>query len=173
MNPKTIIIVIVKDPIIRAESMYAMNKAYGEVGNKSFEDLVTVNNRTKINTSSLFIDFSNYQKHAKAWIENFSLEQILLVDGHTFETDPAKELKKIERFLNICSYFTSERFVFNIKKGKYCLRTKKNGYNCLGVNKGRTHPQVSDNVLTLLQDYFRPLNKQFFEMVHRQFDWGY
>ena len=168
------IIVIVKDPIVRAESMFAMavahRKSIQENGLK-FEDFVikngTVQKRCK------FIQFSEYPKHMTAWLDTFKRSNILIVDGHNLERNPAEELNIVETFLGVGSYYTEDRFFFNETKEKYCLRRDDGTPNCLDDRKGRTHPEYSEEVRTLLQDFFRPQNERFFKMINRRFDWGY
>lgn len=171
MNPNTKIIIIVKDPIVRTESMFAMtqNKYHGS----SFERVLTTSDGEHLKTSSILLQFSNYQKHIRAWLKNFNLKQILFVDGHNLEENPAEELNNVEHFLGIGNYFTNDRFVFNTTKKKYCLRRTISDMYCLGANKGREHPTYSSNLRKLLEAYFRPLNNMFFDLIKRSFDWGY
>jgi [heparan sulfate]-glucosamine 3-sulfotransferase 5 len=173
MNPKTKIIIIVKDPVTRAVSMYAMLKEYKKVGGKRFEDCVTYNDNKTINSSSRFIEFSNYPKHMQVWLEYFNREQILMLDGHQMELNPASELKKVERFLGIKNYFTPEMFAYNLTKKKYCLNIDPDKLDCLADKKGREHPDIDSDIRISLEQYFRPLNKRFFKMIGMSFDWSY
>ncbi|XP_045183287.2 heparan sulfate glucosamine 3-O-sulfotransferase 1-like [Mercenaria mercenaria] len=172
MNPKTKIIIIVKDPITRAVSMYAMLKEYNKVDGKTFEECVTLEDNKTINGSSRFIEFSNYPKHVNVWLEIFDREQILVLDGHNMETDPAEELKKVEHFLRIKHFLTPDKFAFNETKGKHCLNIG-NELNCLNAKKGRRHPDIDTNLRKTLENHFRPLNEEFFKMINKRFDWGY
>ena len=44
--------------------------------------------------------------------------------------------------------------------------------HCLGSNKGRTHPEVSKDVLDILADFYRPFNLKFYKMIGRKFSWN-
>lgn len=171
MEPKTKIIFIVKDPVVRTESMYAMIKR--QLHGQTFSQAVTSGNLTKINTKTSLIDFSNYPKYIGAWLNKFDRRQILFVDGHNMEVNPSEELNIVERFLGVGTYFTPEKFMFNETKGKYCLFTDEVGIRCLAAKKGRQHPEYGSDVRKLLEDYFKPLNEKFFSMIKRRFDWGY
>lgn len=171
MDPKTKILLIVKDPVVRTESMYAMIK--GQLRGTSFETAVTINNRTAINTKTRLITFSQYPRYMGAWLRNFGQDQILVVDGHNFQVNPAEELGIIEKFLGIGTYFTEDKFLYNETKGQYCLMTSEKGIQCLSPKKGRKHPVYGSGVRKLLEDYFRPMNEKFFQMINRRFDWGY
>ena len=170
MDPKTKIIFIVKDPVVRTESMYAMLRT--DKG-KSFAASVTSNNLSQINENTQLIDFSNYPKYMGSWVKAFDQQQILVVDGHNLEAEPAVELGIVEQFLGIGSYFTPDKFMFNETKRKFCLYTDHSGVQCLSERKGRKHPEYSNTVRTLLEDHFRPQNEAFFKMINRRFDWGY
>ncbi|KAL4216340.1 hypothetical protein ACF0H5_024067 [Mactra antiquata] len=172
MNPNIKLIITVKEPIERAISMYAMLEDYGKVKGIPFEDYVMSNNRTEVRRDKKMIQFSNYPRYMKFWVKYFDLEQILFIDGDRFVTNPSEELKKVEQFLGIGNYFTPERFVFNETKGKYCIL--ENGEpSCMAKKKGRPHPTIDPEVRQKLQQFFKPLNKQFFKIINRTFDWGY
>lgn len=42
-----------------------------------------------------------YHKHMKRWLDNFSMDQIHIVDGERLVTQPALEVSRTERFLGI------------------------------------------------------------------------
>lgn len=173
MNQNTKIIIIVKDPIQRAISMYVMTKALSGKHMLPFEDMVTLNQYREVDQNNIFINWSNYPKYMQAWLDNFNLSQILVVDGNNLERDPAQELNKVEDFLGIDTYFKNDKFHFSVTKGKYCLVNKNNKTKCLGPGKGRAHPDIRESVRSVLVKYFSALNQKFFAMINRQFDWGY
>lgn len=173
MNENTKIIIIVKDPVERAISMYTMTKAVSGKHMLPFEDMVTLNQYQEVDQNSIYINWSNYPKYMQAWLDNFNLSQILVVDGNNLERDPAQELNKVEDFLGIDTYFTADKFHFNVTKSKYCLVNENNNINCLGPGKGRAHPEIRESVRSVLVKYFSALNQKFFSMINRQFDWGY
>lgn len=167
--PNAKLILVVKDPIQRAESMFAMIKKDSE----TFEEAVTIrNNKNKLQVNTRarkLIVFSNYQKYIGAWLKNFKRHQIFIVDSRELKTNPVKILKEVERFFNIEPYFTLDMFVYNATKDSYRLKTN----NSRAEGTSRPHEAYSSEVRKLLEDFFRPLNKKFFEVIQMTFDWGY
>ncbi|XP_053374181.1 heparan sulfate glucosamine 3-O-sulfotransferase 3B1-like [Mercenaria mercenaria] len=112
-DPSMKILIMVREPIDRAMSQYVMwkHQAKFRIGNASFEEAVTTGRNKEIDKDSRLIIVSNYQRHMKAWIDNFSLKQILIIDGLNFVKNPADELNKLEDFLGVDRYFTPDSFV--------------------------------------------------------------
>lgn len=48
----------------------------------------------------------------------------------------------------------------------------KDRLHCLNEGKGRVHPKVDDDVITLLGNFYRPHNERFFKLVGRRFHWS-
>ena len=109
-----------------------------------------------------------YYNSLKMWRKYFSWEQIKLIDAKKFTLDPVPILQKIEAFLKIPKYIQRRHF----KKGRkefYCIN-RKNG--CMKNSKGRKHPKVSEEVLNVIQGYYKPFNKLFFEYINKTMSWG-
>ncbi len=43
--------------------------------------------------------------------------------------------------------------------------------HCLGQGKGTPKPPLRNDVQKKLQDYFHPLNENFFKLLNQTFDW--
>lgn len=175
-DPNMKIIFIVKDPIVRAESAYAMMNTNNSVNEKTFEELVTkmdIYNRTVIDSSRYIIRCSDYATNVMPWLKYFTRKQIVFVDGHNFMENPSEELRVIEKFLEISPYFTTDSFVFNETTGMQCLVLNSSYTYCLSTRTGLTHPTYSLKVRKLLEHFFKPLNEDFFRLINRRFDWGY
>ena len=67
-----------------------------------------------------------YVIHYKRWLEYFRTTQILVLDGENFIKNPYAEIKKIEQFLNLTSFFQKKHFVYDITKGFYCINKNLN-----------------------------------------------
>lgn len=100
------------------------------------------------------------------------------MDGDALATSPAQELTKIEQFLKTAHFFNDKVFVFNSKKGFYCLRepafgrkSTKDNMKCLDSGKGHQHPNVSSSVVRKMKRYLRPHNERFYKLAGKQFDW--
>ncbi|XP_052788792.1 heparan sulfate glucosamine 3-O-sulfotransferase 1-like [Mya arenaria] len=174
-NPDIRLVFIVKDPVERAISAIAMFKARGDIDeNTTVDDIVLTNDsngKKQVNSETGALKESNYQLYMREWLSYFRREQILFVDGHKFESDPAGELKNVETFLEIDHFFHSSMFILSKSKGKFCFVQGNNKPQCLPKGKGRKHPYVSEETLSLLKEYFAPKNAQFFKMVNQTFEW--
>jgi hypothetical protein len=112
----------------------------------------------------------------RRWLDYFPKEQFLFIDGEGFITNPFKEVKKIEKFLNLKSFFTKEHFAFNSKKGFYCiikdLNSKDKKRRCMGLSKGREHPFIAKDTLEKLNKFFKPLSIELFQMIKQKPFWN-
>ncbi|XP_045167735.2 heparan sulfate glucosamine 3-O-sulfotransferase 1-like [Mercenaria mercenaria] len=174
-DPSMKILLMVREPIARALSQFVMWKyqAKYRIGDTSFEDAVTTGINKEIDEYSALISGSNYQRHMKAWLDNFSFNQILILDSLNFVQNPAEELNKLEDFVGVERFFTEDKFVYNATKHKYCFSPHDGSINCMGSNKGIPHPVIEKELRVELEEFFRPRNKMFFKMINRSFDWGY
>ena len=103
-------------------------------------------------------------------MKHFKREQIHVVDGDALIKNPLPELRKIERFLGLKHRFNHKNVYFDKAKGFYCVN--KHGWRkCLGANKGRTHPNIDNDVIQTLKEYFQPFNEEFYDAVGQKFNW--
>lgn len=174
-NKKMKLIVIMKDPVERSISAYAMYKAQNKMAGLDFGQACLVNGTSEVNTHHPIIKNSLYINPLKVWLEIFNQENFLFLDGNNFKKDPSSELNKVEQFLSLSSYFTPASFYYNKGLGKICQIRPMGATNlfCLTANKGRQHPIVPDKVLAPLHQYFDPLNKEMFDMIGENFNWTY
>ena len=125
-----------------------------------------------INPNAKIIWPSLYAKHVKRFLHFFPRDQLLIVDGDSLiNNNPSIELRKIEQFLNVSNYFTTDKFVFSQEKGFYCFNATNNSQTCLGQSKGRKHEIVAEKTRTKLRDFFENHNHEFFQITGRHFDW--
>lgn len=178
MSPSVKLLVVVQDPTVRAISDYAQlfEKYHGEI--RPFEEYVTADSQHRVlKTFSKIVNTGVYVSHLKNWMNYFPLEQIHFVNGEQLVRDPVQEMKKVERFLALEPFIDEKLFYFNKTKGFLCLAptSKNNGEKtvsgCLSDTKGRPHRAVNEDVVTLLRDYYRPLNEEFYRAVGRNFTW--
>ncbi len=80
-------------------------------------------------------------------------------------------MEKVERFLGIPHYITTNNFEYNKEKGFYCFKSFCQESYCLPKSKGRPKPDVDPKVEERRRAYFRPLNEDFFRMVNKTFNW--
>ncbi|WAR30340.1 HS3S6-like protein [Mya arenaria] len=170
-SDKIKIIMIMRDPVERAVSAYAMYKAQGRFNGKSFADLMYMS-KSGVSTEHEMIEKSLYVEHLSPWLRLWNRNDILILDGNNFKRNPYEEVHKVERFLGLKPYFTPDSFVFNEEKNKYCAK-RVNGVKCLAFSKGRKHPEIPIEDITTLQRYFAPKNEALFNVIGERFNWTY
>ena len=136
---------------------------------KSFEELV-IRPDGSINESYRPIAISLYHTYMHRWLEVFSRDQILVVNGDQLIEDPVPQLRRIESFLGLEPRIGRHNFYFNHTKGFYCLRNDT-AEKCLRESKGRRHPRVSPVVVTKLRKFFNEHNQRFYELVGEDLGW--
>ena len=172
MNSTIKLLLILRDPVVRTISDYtqvALGKWKKHKQVETFEEKVLEKDGS-INRSYKGISRSVYHRHLGRWLEFFKLEQIHIVDAEQLVEDPYAELYKVEEFLGIEHKIREDYFYFNETKGFYCVQTEIL-QKCLSESKGRQHPPIKPSVIQKLRDFFRPMNKKLFKMIHREFDW--
>ncbi len=171
--PSVKLLLIVRNPVERTVSDYAQLNSKKRLSrpNKqvSFEKAVFTDGH--VNTHYNPISVSMYDEHFSIWLEYFKLSQIHVVDGDALIRHPFTELRRVESFLGLQSYFTEKMFYFNETKGFYCWYRRGNDSYCLGSGKGREHPPVEAQSLSTLQEFFKPHNEQFFSQTGLRFNW--
>lgn len=174
MSKKTKLIVVFRDPVTRAISDYAQLVSRNPKV-KSFEEMVFVNNRTKIiDTSWTIVKIGVYAQHLARWLEYFPIRQMHFVSGENLIKNPAGEMKRIQEFLGLEQYITAENFTFNQTKGFPCYKkeTQRNKWHCLNDEKGRRHPGIQYSVKTRLEHFYRPFNIKLYSMTGQDFQWS-
>lgn len=174
MNSSIKLLVIVREPTVRAVSDYTQVLEGKERKNKTyhkFEKLAVDSGTCEVNTKYKAVRTSIYTKHLERWLKYFPVDQFHIVDGDRLIADPLPELQLVERFLNLPSRISQYNLYFNATRGFYCLRFNIVFNKCLAGSKGRTHPEVDPSVVTKLQKFFHPFNQKFFQMTGRAFNW--
>ena len=177
-NPNIKLLLIVRDPVHRAISEYAMRKEGYEKRNKSLEDL----DKPFPSFEAIWTRYLrwHYDTSIQNWLKFYKLEQIHIIDSQKFSENPVPDLKNIESFLNINHYFSDELFVLNSTKGFYCFKEtgvpvgqadETNSMKCLRQGKGRKHPNISSSFIAELRRVCRPHNQRFFNLTGRYFEW--
>lgn len=170
------LLVIVRDPTIRAISEYTQLALKPNSTLPKFEDYVT-KDQNIVNKERGIVKSGVYIKHLYRWLKFFPLSQIHFVSGEQLIRNPATEIKLVETFLNLRPMITEKNFYFNKTKGFPCfigkigLRGKKKT-GCLKGTKGRKHAPVANYVVKLLQDYYKPFNQALYKVVGRAFHWA-
>nr|XP_002731543.1 PREDICTED: heparan sulfate glucosamine 3-O-sulfotransferase 5-like [Saccoglossus kowalevskii] len=119
VSPDVKIILNVRDPVERAVSDYhhemwllaSKGKSKGPPIKATFQDTVLKKNGD-VNDESELIHIGKYAMHLKRWLKYFPMNQILVIDGIEISKDPLKQMRIIEKFLDIKPYFKKEPFIY-------------------------------------------------------------
>ncbi|XP_076122862.1 heparan sulfate glucosamine 3-O-sulfotransferase 3B1-like [Alosa pseudoharengus] len=176
MSHKVKLIIVVRDPITRAISDYAqiVSKTPGVA---SFKTLCFRNGSggggVEVNSQWSPLWIGLYARHLERWLTYFPLAQMHVVHGERLVRDPAGEMARVQDFLGLERIITDKHFYFNQTKGFPCLKKPEGSSqpHCLGLTKGRAHPQVQEEVIRRLKDFYRPHNLRFYELVGQDFGW--
>lgn len=137
-----------------------------------------------------------YSNYLERWRALFPMNQFHFVDGENLISNPYEELNKLELFLGLKSVIRKEDFVFNAKKGFFCLvsgldrpqdlvtqyhnaglgakqaRPDFGTPNCLSRSKGRRHVKVKKELLEELKKFYEPYNEYLYSLVGHNFNWS-
>ena len=109
---------------------------------------------------------SDYPAQLELLTKVFPIGQIHVIDGERMVTDPLPEIKKIEQFLRINSFFSEEHFYFPEGRKFPCFRPSRDSKpKCMEGDKGRSHPELLPETYEHLKQYFSPKMEEFFEMT--------
>lgn len=178
MNPAIRLVLIVRDPVTRAISDYAQADAKRRENGikpdlKSFEELMFLANGD-VDASQSAVRLGLYSRHLANWQRYFPPGQLLVVASEELVRRPFDVVRKVERFLGLPPVVKRDLFYFDRVKGFYCLKRhwRTGRPQCLGRDKGRTHPVVSQVALRRLRGFYGPHNDQFFRQTGQNFGWN-
>ena len=160
------LVAIVREPTERAMSHFVEYRE-GKIipRNATFEE--SISEQTPYRRCPLY--WSRYSDRLQTWSDVYGTDKILILDGDEFARNPVTGLKKVEDFVGISNFFRQEHFVYNKEKKFFCVVTDT--IECMGDDKGRTHPVMRNETRTQLKQYLRPINERFYNMIGRRFDW--
>lgn len=141
------------------------------------------------------IKTSMYSNYLEKWRASFPIEQFHFVDGEILISNPFEELHKLELFLGLKPTIKETDFVFNHKKGFFCIANSNvpdkqdipvnsSSYHdmkslkdlpkatCLSRSKGRRHVTVSKDLIGKLQKFYAPYNEYLYSLTRKRFKWG-
>lgn len=172
------LLVVVRDPAKRCLSEYTDLLARSRKNeipavHETFESFV-LNKNGSVNADSPLVKTGLYIKHLTEWLEYFPPDELHFVSGEGLVKNPYKEIKAVETFLGLETFFTKMNFKFVRQKAFPCFVPDVSDAGksfCLPPNKGRQHVQVQTRTLRLLREFYQPFNKQFYAKVRRNFNW--
>ena len=181
-NASIKLILIVREPIARAISDFTFKeyKKNVEGYNYKFENNISssvlTRNGSTIDDKNYLVSHSTYDTPMMVWLKYFSLSQFLIIESNELIHNPLAILKKVEDFLGLGSYITSDMFAFNKEKGFYCIKSNLSdtGMACYAGNRGRKpNITVPADTRSKLEQFFKIRNDNFFKLIGKSLDWNY
>lgn len=192
MNPKLKLIVVLRNPVIRAISEFVQSqwrrkrfKGFNEKekeeknsDSKRFEQMlykhIKSNRTSTIKQDWAVVRNGIYINHLKQWLDYFPIEQFLFINGEQLIRSPEIEINKLEVFLNLTTpVIRKEHFVHDKRKGFACIikPIDSKQIKCLSEQKGRKHPVIENFILKDLRDFYRPYDEQLFNLIKQEPWW--
>ncbi|KAK3796867.1 hypothetical protein RRG08_055701 [Elysia crispata] len=180
-NSSIKLIVIVRDPIVRLQSLYSHTFSDDPKSseNPTFKEWCADNPR-----SLRVLRNVDYAQHIEEVFHFFPKQNVLVLSEESLEENPMGVMREAEEFLGLKPYFSRQDFVFSKEKGFYCFNTSSPHYpeiletvvlnkktGCLGSGKGRDHPDIDGKFLKELVDVIRPYNVRLFRLIGKKFSW--
>lgn len=171
--PNVKLILSVRHPIIRAISDFHFTQSapwpcnYDRSKFETFDEYVLDSVDSGVNASFPPIARSLYVNSIQEWLQYFNLSQFYIFDGDSLRTsNPALELKQLEKFMGLTPFFKPGMFFFDSKGKHWCLRDP----GCISFG-GNAHPPIKETTYGKLMTFFKPYNQEFYDMVHKNFKW--
>jgi len=163
--PNVKLIVLLRNPIDRTFSHYAMNVKNGfeklefeqaiknetERVKEAYEFILKTNEHSLDYYLYAYLERSTYVNKIRRWFEVFPKEQIMIIQSEEFFSNPSKIYNKVLKFLNL------PRFELPEYKKRMGGQYKKNS--------------MDPDTRKKLSDYFRPHNEELNRLLGINFDW--
>lgn len=155
--PNVKLIAIFRNPVDRAYSNYNLSirkktekLTFEEAIDDEIQDLEKYSFRKIIDRKRSYLSKGFYEKQINSWYKLFSREQIHILSLEDLHKHPQKTLSKIFRFLEIPEYN-----VKNLQKQKFY-----------------EYPNMKNETRKKLLEFYKPENKNFFQIIQKEFDWN-
>jgi len=158
--PDVKLIVLLRNPIDRAYSGYAMGLRRKTDTADTFEiaierELEALKNQNNTDEYTFekhelyYLERGKYYSQLLPWLEHFPSEQLLFIKSENFFQNPEKELIKVYEYLNISTILPKDLSKKNT--GKY--------------------DKISPETVHRLEAYFREENEQLTNLLGKEFEW--
>ncbi|XP_072170538.1 heparan sulfate glucosamine 3-O-sulfotransferase 1-like [Diadema setosum] len=183
-------LVILRDPVQRAVSDYIHILARsgaptntigpfehmfkGEIFRNTFERTVFNPDTHQLESEKTIIRLGKYIETIRSVLNQciYQRKQFHFIDGNSFAEDPFPIMRDIERFLDLPSFYRRSHFIQEAELGFFCANvTERPDFRCMHPGKGRPHPNISEDALNKLYDFYRPYNHALAEEMGLHFPW--
>ena len=178
--------VILRDPVDRAISEYLHCVAHSNAPKDRPFDMIYKTVRIRETFEKTILEpggdiviskltwLGLYIIHINKFLKVYQKDQFMFIDGDVFAKDPYPTMLKVEEFLGLPKFYKRSHFVKSKTKGFFCAQVpERPDFGCMIPSKGRPHPNVSEDVLRKLQDFYRPYNKALSDQLGLNFSWIY
>ncbi len=165
-NPKAKLIVMLRNPIIRAYSQYHMERKKGHDKMPSFEDAIHAEPE-RVDEESLklkqsviqkswnhqvysYLARGEYAKQLKEWFKYFSKDQFLFIKSEEFFENPVSVLDEVCMFLGVTSFTPTDITPLNASQ----------------------YDPINPDIKNYLKDYFKNDNRDLCELIGDKFKWS-
>ncbi|XP_038064571.1 uncharacterized protein LOC119734979 isoform X2 [Patiria miniata] len=180
LPPNVKFVVCVRDPVERTISDFRheyelkLNRnpsmARGETPATQAKHFVEMifNRNGEVDMSKGLTRESVYSMHFKRWLQSFPRDRFYILSHERVDKDLYSELKNLEKFLGLESFYKRSMFYYDEKRQAPCMRS------------GCPHPStpgflpkadLGPDVIQQLRDFFRPYNQEFAQLTHMNFSW--
>ena len=151
LNPDAKFIILLRNPVNRAYSDYAMQVKRQTGETRTFEEAVEEElNGTCVEYRKNYVNQSVYEPGIRAWLSLFPREQFLIIKSEDFFMNAAPFMKQTFDFLDINQ----------IDLGEFPI-----------VNQGSYSKWMTPEIKQRLEAYFKPHNEKLYELLDRDFGW--
>ena len=175
VDPGMKIIIILRNPIKRLISDYSSavlaKQSPKDAKTKTFEKAVIDPMSRYVNSDNKGVQNSIYFPFVYRWIDKFSKDQVYIVDGESFISNPIQELRGVEKFLGVSSNLKEDNLYFNSTSGYFCPKLR-GGPRCYGHAEGwHQLKNVDFTVLERLKQFYEHHNERLYSLLGTRFDW--
>ncbi len=140
----------------------------------TFEESILAKDRA-LNRSHALIAKGLYLNRMRWHINRFGRENVIIIDGNSFQRKPVPVLRTLEKFLGISPFFKKDHFHLDSNGNFYCPNIKERpDKKCVSednATKGRKHPEVDENVLQMLRLFYQPYNRKLQKYLNQTLIW--
>uniref|UniRef100_T1JKB2 [heparan sulfate]-glucosamine N-sulfotransferase n=1 Tax=Strigamia maritima TaxID=126957 RepID=T1JKB2_STRMM len=171
--PRAKLVTILVSPAKRAYSWYQHMRSHQDpvALNNSFYAIVTANDSSPKPLRELrnrCLLPGTYAIHLERWLNYYSTNQLLILDGEQLRLDPVAAMMKLQRFLKIKPFFDyASHLKYDPKKGFFCQVLKGDHTKCLGKGKGRQYPAMDPRAEKFLHTYYLSHNVALSKLLGR------
>ena len=164
--PNARVIVLLRDPVIRAYSNYWDRRAFGTEDLPTFEQAIDAEperlagvDEDRLRTDPQYYSAEHdhhtylargrYAEHLRPWVEMLPPENLLVLRSEDLFSDPGRTFASVQAF----------------------LRVPVDDVRSLGRYNSRRQPGMDPVIQRRLADYYRPYNAELYDLLGRDLGW--